>query len=297
MTPGERGFLLLGSHLGDPDRKCLSAAQFRELARRVLSAAPQRDLRQMEHRDLLQLGYSHQMAMQILSLLDQEDLLEHYLRKANTMGIGVLTRLSEFYPQRLRKLLGPDAPACLWYQGDLSILQQPCISLVGNRDLRKPNEDFASQTGLQAAKQQFTLVSGNARGADRIAQNAGLNQGGQVISVLADELTSHRAKENILYLSEDSFDLPFSSVRALSRNRIIHALSPAVLVAQCDETRGGTWDGTQRNLQHGWSNVHCFRDETAGIQALLEMGGSAVDPSHLSDLRALCENTPNLFAY
>ena len=297
MTAGERGFLLLGSHLGNPDRRCLSPAQFRELARRVRAADAQTELREMTLSDLTALGYSRSMAVQILGLLEQEALLDAYLRQASKEGLNVLTRLSGDYPQALRSRLGPDAPVCLWYRGDLSLLQTPCISLVGNRELRDDNAAFARQVGQQAALQGFTLVSGNARGADRTAQNACLEAGGQVISVLADELTAHRAKDNVLYLSEDSYDFPFSSLRALSRNRIIHALSPAVMVAQCDETRGGTWDGTQHNLRLGRSRVCCFPDTTAGIRALLQMGAEEIREEDLQDLSALCRREPNLFSY
>ena len=297
MTAGERGFLLLGSHLGDPERKSLTPAQFRELARRVNFDSPQKDMRQMEPADLIRLGYSREMAIQILSLLNQEELLDFYLRRAEKLGCRILTRLSERYPQMLRSKLGADAPVCLWYKGDLSLLEDDKISLVGNRDLRNPNEAFAKEAGYQAAMQHFTLVSGNARGADRIAQNACLRAGGQVISVLADELSSHNAQDGVLYLSEDSFDLPFSSQRALRRNRIIHALSPAVLVTQCDEPRGGTWDGSQKNLRQGWSRVYCYFEDTEGIQALLQTGAECVDTLQLSDLSLLCSQEPNLFSY
>ena len=35
MNPRERGFLLLTSHLGDPDRSVLTVAQLRTLAMRI----------------------------------------------------------------------------------------------------------------------------------------------------------------------------------------------------------------------------------------------------------------------
>ena len=141
------------------------------------------------------------------------------------------------------------------------------------------------------------LVSGNARGADRTAQESCLEHGGKVISIVADRLDEKRQRENVLYLSEEGFDLPFSAQRALSRNRIIHALSPAVMVAQCDETRGGTWDGTQHNLRLGRSRVCCFPDTTAGIRALLQMGAEEIREEDLQDLSALCRREPNLFSY
>lgn len=295
LTAGERGFLLLGSHLGDPERKCLSAVQFRELARRVQAAAFPIAQRQLEAADLIHLGYSRAMSSQILALLEQETLLDAYLRKARRLGIGVLTRLSPDYPDVLRARLGPDAPVCLWYQGELSCLSAPCISLVGNRTLRPDNEAFARQAGFQAARQGFVLVSGNARGADRTGQYACVRNGGQIIRVLADQLTGHSPRGGLL-LSEDAFDAPFSPVRALSRNRVIHCLSPAVLVAQCDEPRGGTWDGTWHNLRHGWSQVCCFREDTAGVQALSQMGARLISAEALNDLSQLSPPPEDLFS-
>ena len=51
MRPAEQGFLLLSSHLGDPDRKVLTTAQLRTLAKRAqLLPLQQRDL---EVKDLL----------------------------------------------------------------------------------------------------------------------------------------------------------------------------------------------------------------------------------------------------
>lgn len=295
MTAGERGFLLLSSHLGDPERRCLSPAQFRELAARVRSASPQTDLRDLAPRDLTVLGYGGSFALRIIELLSQETLLDRYSERAKREDCSCLTRLSDRYPQSLRARLGLDAPGCLWYKGDSALLDQPMVALVGNRDLREKNEGFAHETGLQAARQGLVLVSGNARGADRTAQNACLNAGGSVISVVADGLTDHWVKPNVLYLSEDSFDLPFTTYRALSRNRIIHALTSLVLVAQCDEPKGGTWDGTVKNLRGGWSRVACCADDTDGIRGLCELGAQPIEPEQLSDLPSLAQPQPSLF--
>lgn len=296
MTAAQRGFLLLSSHLGDPQRRCLTGPQLRELARRVQSADLQPDFREMELADLIQLGYGAQQGAQILTLLRQEAALNAYLRRAEKLGLGVLSRGTEAYPQRLRRSLGLDAPGCLWYKGDLSLLDGPRISLVGSRDLNPENEAFARQAGLQAAAQGFTLVSGNARGADQTAQEACLEAGGRVISIVADDLPSHRSRENVLYLCEDSFDFPFSGPRALSRNRVIHALSPAVLVAQSSLETGGTWDGTTRNLRKGWSRVFCFDDGHLSTDQLCQLGAAPIQTAHLADLPLLCQPEWNLFS-
>ena len=110
-----------------------------------------------------------------------------------------ITRVSDGYPLLLRKRLGLDSPGSLWIKGDASLLSQPAVSLVGSRDLNEPNREFAREVGRQAALQGYVLISGNARGADRTAQESCLNAGGRVISVVADELNKHPERENLIY--------------------------------------------------------------------------------------------------
>ena len=56
MTGPERGFLLLSSCLGEPDRKPLSTAQLRQLAQRSWQLDPSEE-RDLEQKDLIALGY------------------------------------------------------------------------------------------------------------------------------------------------------------------------------------------------------------------------------------------------
>ena len=287
MTGAERGFLLLCCHLGNPERRPLTVAQFRKLSRRVREAEKAPGDRELALSDLTRLGYGKPEAEQILSLFSEEDLLDRYLRKAERAGCIPLTPLSPGYPRRLWEALGDDAPACLWARGDLTLLQEPGIALVGSRDLHPENREFARQAGLEAAKQNLILISGNARGSDRTAQEAALAAGGKVISILADRLTDHEPRENLLYLSEEGFDLEFSAQRAISRNRCIHALGQAAIAAQCSLRTGGTWDGSVKNLRFGWSPMYVFDDGSEGADLLTEMGAIKIGFEDLKDLRNL----------
>lgn len=243
--------------------------------------------------DLVSLGYDRSTAQRILSLLSDTQQLQWYVSKGQRQGIYPITKINAAYPIALKNALGLDAPGCLWAKGDISILDTPMVSLVGSRDLFPANREFAREAGRQAARQGFTLVSGNARGADQTAQDACLEAGGQVISIVADRLDSHPARENILYLSEDGFDLDFSTPRALSRNRLIHTLSPLVLVAQSALNIGGTWDGTTKNLRYGWSSVCCFRDGSVAAKELESRGANLIRMQALSALSDLIENEQN----
>ena len=291
MTGPERGFLLLTSHLGNPERPVLTTAQFRILSDRVQHGRNTGVDREMTISDLLSLGYSKDMASRILGLLSEEDLLHHYLSRGHRLDCVPITRITEGYPLILRQRLGLDSPGTLWARGDLSILNTPAIALVGSRELHPENHAFAEAVGRHAAKQGLTLVSGNARGADRAAQEACLSAGGKVISIVADELWKHHRRDNILYLSEDDYDSAFTAQRALSRNRCIHALGHMVFVAQANLQKGGTWDGTAKNLQFGWSPVACFRDGSQASKELEQMGAYLIGMEELEHFANFPEQT------
>lgn len=291
MNPRERGFLLLTSHLGDPDRRPLSPAQLRMLASRVQMGESISTDREMTAADLIALGYGRDMAAQILRLLEQEDLLDHYLRRAQKQDCVPVTRVSDHYPLLLRQRLGQDSPGCLWAKGDLSLLHTPAVSLVGSRDLGEENRRFSQAVGRYAARQGLTLVSGNARGADKAAQNACLAAGGNVISIVADSLSSHEQRERVLYLSEEDYDADFSAQRAISRNRCIHTLGRMVFVAQANLEKGGTWNGTVKNLRSGWSSVVCFRDGSEASRRLQDLGAWLIGIEDLKDMEIFSEHS------
>lgn len=287
MNAREQGFLLLTSHLGDPQRKVLTIPQLRNLFLRVQAAKIPTQDRELSYEDLIGLGYDRENAMRLLDLLSGQEQLDWYLKQASKSGCVPVSRISEQYPYVLRKKLGLDCPGCLWAKGNLDLLQKPAVSLVGSRVLRKENAAFAREAGRQAARQGYALVSGNAKGADQTAQYACLEAGGNVISIVADALENQRLDDRILYISEDGFDLPFSGLRALSRNRLIHAMGKFTMVAQCNFEKGGTWDGTRNNLKKGYSPVFCFQDGSRGIGALLDRGAIPVTIEQLTDLSAL----------
>ena len=293
MTGAERGFLLLTSHLGTPLRRPLTVAQFRVLTERMQAVSRNPEDRDLNPEDLKALGYGIEMAERIVELLSEEELLDHYLQRAKKLGCMPVTRISEDYPLVVRKRLGLDSPGCLWARGEVGLLKEPTISLVGSRELREENWRFAAEVGRQAALQGYVLVSGNARGADRAAQDSCLAHGGKVISVVADELWKQPLREKILYLSEDDYEEAFSAHRALSRNRVIHALGLKTFVAQSGLKIGGTWDGTVKNLRFGWSPVFCYDDGSEATKILCQMGATTVRVDDLSSIYDLFQNQTN----
>ena len=295
MRGAERGFLLLTSKLGNPERKVLSAPQLRVLGQRMQNMQQPDEDRELTAEDLISFGYGEEMVRRILALLDEEKVLDYYLRRGKYEGCVPVPRINRLYPERLLERLGPEAPGCLWMKGNPDILRMKAIALVGSRELNDSNREFAEEVGRQAALQGYALISGNARGADKAAQNACLKAGGCVIAVVADELSKQPQHERILYISEDSFDEGFSAQRALSRNRCIHALAEKTFIAQCSYQKGGTWDGSVKNLRFGWSPLYCYADGSPAVEVLRQMGANTVDMKALQDFVSLQPDMISLF--
>lgn len=292
---GGYGFLLLTSHLGNPLRKPLSIAQLHTLTQRMHNTQIRNKSESITVEDLIGLGYDKAFAAHIIELLDDELLLEEYLKKGKTRKCFPITRQNPAYPLVVRRRLGLDSPGCLWSKGDSALLDTPAISLVGSRSLLDENMNFAVEVGRQAALQGFTLVSGNASGADTAAQEACLSAGGAVISVVADALHSQLERKNVLYISEEDFDEPFSPFRALRRNRVIHSLGYITFVAQCALEKGGTWNGTVKNLSSGWSKVFCFDDGSPAMRELEMRGAELICMDQLCDMQQLINQKVSLF--
>ena len=265
----------------------LSLAQARELSRRARAAGigEEDPLRDVTVKDVRRLGYSEYEAGHIVSLLGRERQLDGYLLAAEKADVAVITRLDARFPQRLREQLGARCPAALFCRGDLRLLQRPCISVVGSRHLASPGAQFAAQAGRLAAREGFTLCSGDAMGADRTAQEACLSNGGSVLIFPATELVYCPIRKNTLYAAEGGFELGFSAQRALGRNRFIHAMGEKTLVAQTGFGKGGTWSGSLDNLQHEYSPLFVFDDKSEGAQALCARGATPVQA--LTSLQAL----------
>lgn len=293
MRGSEQGFLLLTSSLGDPDRKPLSVAQFRNLAKQVADANRDISDRNLEITDLEALGYDRVMAERIYGLLGGGNQLRETLRRAESCDCFPITRLNPVYPAAVRRRLGLDSPGVLWAKGDVTLLSRPAVAVIGSRDLRPENRKFAEEAGRQIARHGYVLISGNARGADKTAQDAALEAGGSVISIVADSLQRKPLVRNVLYLSLDDFDAAFSTQRALHRNHVIHTMGLLTIACQCNLGKGGTWDGMLANLRHGWTPVCMFRDGSDAMADLQNRGVQPVTIQELCDLDALTVRNPN----
>ena len=293
MIGPDQGFLLLTSTLGDPDRRPLTVAQFRSLAKRVQEAERDVSARDLEIADLIALGYDQVMAERIFGLLSGTNALREYLRRGEACDCVPITRLNPRYPVAVRRRLGLDSPGVLWAKGDVTLLGLHAVAVIGSRDLQEENQKFAEEAGRQIAKQGYVLLSGNARGADKCAQEACLEAGGSVISVVADSLQKQQLRNRVLYLSLDDFDQEFSAHRALRRNHVIHSMASLTIAAQCTLGKGGTWEGILANLKNGWNPVCIYADGSEATEELQNRGVQPITIEDLQNIAALTLQNPN----
>lgn len=284
MRQAEEAMLLLCCPLGE-EIQPLTVSQWRGLQQRISGYVPEDPSKELTAKYLQDLGYSRETGERIVNLLSRQTQLHRYLQIASEQGIQVLTRISEGFPSKLRKL-GEHCPPALFCKGDMTLFHKPCVSLVGSRQIGRRNLDFAKHIGRLAAKEGYVLVSGGAAGADRAAQEACLAAGGKVICIVPDALQEHPERDGVLYCCEEGFELPFTSVRALRRNHLIHALGEKTFVAQTACGKGGTWAGTRDNLRRELSPVYVFDDGSEGAAELVALGACPVGqrPESLHDL-------------
>lgn len=298
MTARELGILLLCADFAQMELPPLSLRQYLQLQQRVRQSMPPRQPDQMLTPEyLVGLGYGEQMARRICMRMQQSQAVRAMLTHKREQGIWPVVWGSSDYPQRCMERLGSRCPPVLFCSGNPQLLQQTGISLVGARKLRDLGAAFARRVGQMAAAENLVLISGNAVGADRTAQEACLQAGGSVVCFVADTLEKHRAPADgrVLYCSELGFSLPFTASRALSRNRLIHAQGNTVFVAQAALEKGGTWQGTRENLCHGWSDVYLCDDGSAAMQRLAQLGGILLGSASLQSLRRLLPQQASFF--
>ena len=296
MTGAERGWLLLCADLGD-GVKPLTPGQVKSLRKlfRQSAGTASDPGRELTVDDLMKLGCDKSGAERIFHLLHREESLNAYLRAAEDYGILPLTRVSPDYPAGLLRL-GDRAPAVLLYRGNRNLLCRKAVCLTGSRMLSPDGAAFAERIGALAAAEGLILVSGNAKGADQIAQDACLQAGGSVVSVLPGPLWEQEpASDRQLLLCEDGWQLPFTSYRALSRNRLIYALAELALIAEVG-LKGGTMRGASDAIRRRVVPVFVREDSSPGALALMQLGADPV-PAALRSLNGLRPSRLTLWEY
>ncbi len=85
-------------------------------------------------------------------------------------GLWVMSRSDKAYPTRLKKQLGQAAPPIFYGVGQPALLQKGGLAVVGSREVDKQVVDFTKLISKKSAQQRMTIISGGARGVDKIGR-------------------------------------------------------------------------------------------------------------------------------
>lgn len=232
--------------------------------------------------DLLQMSSSQiterlngdpETAERIVTRLDTATLLAFELENLEQTGLKVITAFDEEYPATWLERLGRAAPPLVYLAGPSELLSMGGVGIVGSRNVSQEAASIAQQAAATAARRGLTVISGGARGIDLVAMNGAHEAGGKVIGILADSLMKTLKDTSIRHaIGDDSLTLltpfspaaPFNVGNAMSRNKLIYALSDFTFVVASDLEKGGSWAGAVEALRKVYSDVAVWIGEGAG---------------------------------
>ncbi|MBU0606678.1 MAG: DNA-protecting protein DprA [Armatimonadetes bacterium] len=174
----------------------------------------------------------------------------------------------EGYPETLRELPHPPPVVCV--KGQLLPADMLAVGIVGTRSPSREGADLAEKLAAAAAADEFTVVSGLARGIDTAAHLGALNREGRTIAIIGSGIANITPPENEelaariggasgtsapmrpagAVISELSPVAPPTIPNLMARNRLISLFSRGVIVVECRAT-GGSLATAQAALHQG----------------------------------------------
>ncbi len=196
--------------------------------------------------DLLNVGFSAQQSVAIIEGIENKKLLEDELFLIDKYKVGIVTIFDNNYPKLLKQIYLP--PVILYYKGE-ELGEESKLAIVGSRKANSYSEKVCNYLVPELVKNDFTIVSGGAIGADSMAHKAALEVKGKTIVVLGSGLLSpYPVSNNELFKKVINNGGTLISSFALrtqplkwnfpARNRVIAGLSKGCLVLQASKKSG-----------------------------------------------------------
>jgi len=111
-------------------------------------------------------GIGEASALTFLSF-DNWDEVDKIIDQTNTLKACILTISDEEYPDLLKQIYNP--PILLWYKGNVDVLSEPGIAIVGTRNTTGYGRKVARKLSKELSESGLCIFSGLAHGIDAIA--------------------------------------------------------------------------------------------------------------------------------
>jgi DNA processing protein len=168
-------------------------------------------------------------------------------KRVRSEGASLLAFSDEAYPVRLKEIFDP--PPLLWVRGDVQLLSQPAMAVVGTRHPTPYGVGMAEMLSRDLALRGMIILSGMARGVDTAAHKGAIAAKTPTVAIWGTGIDVIYPKENkslaeqILagggaIVSEyklGTFPAPQNFPR---RNRLLSGISVGVLVVEAGEHSG-----------------------------------------------------------
>lgn len=169
------------------------------------------------------------------------DTVEFCLRWIEQPRQHILYWNNFFYPSLLREISSP--PLILFIKGELSLLQQQALAIVGARNPTHTGLEIAQQLANELSELGFVIISGLAKGIDGAAHRGALLNKGLTMAVMGSGLehiypVSHQTlamdilEKGGMLISEFFPLTPPKAEYFPRRNRIISGMSLGVIVVE-----------------------------------------------------------------
>lgn len=194
------------------------------------------------------------------------------------------------YPSLLKEIY--DAPAIIFYKGNIGALSEPAVGVVGSRKISLYAQQSTPFIVKELAKNGVAIVSGLALGVDTFAHKATVEVGGKTIAVLGGGLDKKNfypphnrdLAEKIIetggaVISEHAPGAPPLNFNFPQRNRIISGLSLGIIVIEAAERSGAlitAKTALEQNREVCALPGNIFQQNSYGTNELLKKGAHLV---------------------
>jgi DNA processing protein len=167
--------------------------------------------------------------------------------KAAEAGAKIISLSDPEYPARLKEIYDP--PIILFVKGNVEVLAQPGVAMVGTRHPTPYGSGMAERLSTDLAARGLVIISGLARGIDTASHRGAIAAKGKTVAVFGTGIDVMYPKENTrlteqivalggALITEFPVGTPPTPQNFPIRNRIISGMSAGVLVVEAAEYSG-----------------------------------------------------------
>ncbi len=260
-------------------------------SRRILQLSNQLDnINDLFEKPLKELEYQGLINKEQKKLLQKkydENFVSNTLDILSKSPFELITIFDDTYPELLKKIYDP--PAVLFTNGTILPEDHDAIAVVGTRLATNYGKQVVDKLVRELVRNNFTIISGMARGIDTHAHRAALKYGGRTLAVLGNGVDIVYPRENrslrndILKngccISEFPFGTRPNAPNFPKRNRVISGLSLGTIVIEAGKKSGAVltaYDALDQNREVFAVPGRIDDNMSAGTNKLIQKGAKLV---------------------